>query len=115
MIACFRAIRKKMHLLLLPLFAVLLAACQPVATGGANSGGPRIDPAAPVPVALLVPRGGTAGDELLAKNLENAARLAMRDLDGVQIDLRVYGTAGNASTAASVAAQAVNEGAISAL
>ena len=111
MIACFRAFRKKMHLLLLPLFAVLLAACQPVAIGGANSGGPRIDPSAPVPVALLVPRGGSASDELLAKNLENAARLAMRDLGGVEIDLRVYGTAGNASKAAAAASQAVNEGA----
>ncbi|UOA33204.1 hypothetical protein DSM110093_03020 [Sulfitobacter sp. DSM 110093] len=111
MIACFRAFRKKMHLLLLPLFAVILAACQPVAMSGANSGGPKIDTSAPVPVALLVPRGGSASDELLATNLENAARLAMRDLDGVEIDLRVYGTAGNASKAAAVAAQAVNEGA----
>ncbi len=111
MIAFFRAIRKKMHLLLLPLFAAILAACQPVAITGANSGGPRIDTAAPVPVALLVPRGGSASDNLLAQNLENAARLAMRDLGGVQIDLRVYGTAGNAGQAASVASQAVNEGA----
>ncbi|NUH63830.1 penicillin-binding protein activator [Sulfitobacter sp. S0837] len=111
MIAFFRAIRKKMHLLLLPLFAAILAACQPVAITGANSGGPRIDTAAPVPVALLVPRGGSASDNLLAQNLENAARLAMRDLGGVQIDLRVYGTAGNASQAASIASQAVNEGA----
>jgi len=111
MIAFFRAIRKKMHLLLLPLFAAVLAACQPVAITGANSGGPSIDTSAPVPVALLVPRGGSASDNLLAQNLENAARLAMRDLGGVQIDLRVYGTAGNAGQAASVASQAVNEGA----
>lgn len=111
MIAFFRAIRKKMHLLLLPLFAAILAACQPVAITGANSGGPRIDTSAPVPVALLVPRGGSASDNLLAQNLENAARLAMRDLGGVQIDLRVYDTAGNAGQAASVASQAVNEGA----
>ncbi|MEP4990007.1 MAG: penicillin-binding protein activator, partial [Paracoccaceae bacterium] len=69
MIACFRAFRKKMHLLLLPLFAVILAACQPVAMSGANSGGPKIDTSAPVPVALLVPRGGSASDELLATNL----------------------------------------------
>ncbi|MEP2418593.1 MAG: penicillin-binding protein activator [Marinomonas sp.] len=96
---------------MLPLFAVILAACQPVAMSGANSGGPKIDTSAPVPVALLVPRGGSASDELLATNLENAARLAMRDLDGVEVDLRVYGTAGNASKAAAVASQAVNEGA----
>ena len=54
---------------------------------------------------------GTASDNLLAKNLENAARLAIRDLDGVQIDLRVYGTAGKAGTAATAAAQAVTDGA----
>ena len=35
----------------------------------------------------------------------------MRDLGGVEIDLRVYGTAGNASKAAAAASQAVNEGA----
>ena len=112
MIAFFRAIRKKMHLLLLPLFAAVLAACQPVGVAGTSStGGPRIDTSAPVPVALLVPRGGSASDNLLAQNLENAARLAMRDLGGVQIDLRVYGTAGNAERAAAVASQAVGEGA----
>ena len=112
MIAFFDASRKKMRLFLLPLFAILLAACDPAAMGSiANSGRPKIDTAAPVPVALLIPRGGSGGDNILADNLENAARLAMRDLDGVQIDLRVYGTAGNATTAASMAAQAVSEGA----
>ncbi|APE44740.1 penicillin-binding protein activator [Sulfitobacter alexandrii] len=112
MIAFFDAGRKKLRLLLLPLFALILAACEPIAMGGiANSGGPKVDTSAPIPVALLVPRGGSASDNLLAQNLENAARLAIRDLDGVQVDLRVYGTAGNAGTAASMAAQAVNEGA----
>ena len=112
MIAFFRAIRKKMALLLLPLFAAVLAACQPVGGPGlSGASGPRIDTSAPVPVALLVPRGGSASDDLLAQNLENAARLAMRDLGGVQIDLRVYGTAGNADRAAAVASQAVGEGA----
>ena len=112
MIAFFDAGRKKLRLLLLPLVGLLLAACDPVALGGiAGSGGPRIDASAPVPVALLVPRGGSAGDNLLAQNLENAARLAIRDLDGVQIDLRVYNTAGNPATAGSAAAQAVAEGA----
>ncbi|MEM9967182.1 MAG: penicillin-binding protein activator [Pseudomonadota bacterium] len=88
--------------------AFLIAACDPSAFG---AGGPRINTTAPVPVALLVPRGGTSGDDVLAQNLENAARLAMRDLDGVSIDLRVYATGGNANTAAAVAGQAVQEGA----
>ncbi|MBD3665824.1 penicillin-binding protein activator [Sulfitobacter sp. TSTF-M16] len=112
MIAFFDAGRKKMRLLLLPLFALFLAACDMGSIGSlANAGGPRINTNAPVPVALLVPRGGSSADDLLAQNLENAARLAMRDLDGVEIDLRVYGTAGNAATAASAASQAVSEGA----
>ncbi len=112
MIAFFHASRKKLRLLMLPLFALVLAACDPIALGGlSNTGGPKIDASAPVPVALLIPRGGSASDNLLAQNLENAARLAMRDLDGVKIDLRVYGTAGQAGTAASAAAQAVSEGA----
>ena len=112
MIAFFDAGRKKLRLLMFPVFAVLLAACDPAALGSiAASGGPKIDANAAVPVALLIPRGGSKGDNLLAQNLENAARLAIRDLDGVKIDLRVYGTAGKAETAATMAAQAVGEGA----
>jgi ABC-type branched-subunit amino acid transport system substrate-binding protein len=112
MIAFFEAGRKKMRLLVLPLLAFALAACDPAALGGlTNTGGAKIDANAPVPVALLIPRGGSASDDLLAKNLENAARLAIRDLDGVEIDLRLYGTAGTAGNASSAAAQAVNDGA----
>ncbi|AXX99123.1 penicillin-binding protein activator [Profundibacter amoris] len=86
-----------------------LAACQPVSL---SDSGPSINTKAAVPVALLVP-GGSANpsDNLNAKNLENAARLAIADLQGVKIDLRVYNTAGNPSQAATVAVQAVNEGA----
>jgi ABC-type branched-subunit amino acid transport system substrate-binding protein len=77
-----------------------------------NFGGPSINTSAPVPVALLVPRGsGQAGDDVLAQSLENAARLAMGDLNGVVIDLRVYDTAGNAQQAANQAELAVSEGA----
>lgn len=110
MFAILTAIRKPIRLLIIPIFAMLLSACDPAAFGGLG-GGPSIDPKAPVPIALLVPRGGSASDNLLAKNLENAARLAIRDLDGVQIDLRVYGTAGKSGTAATAAAQAVADGA----
>ncbi|WP_457650003.1 penicillin-binding protein activator [Profundibacter sp.] len=86
-----------------------LAACQPVSL---SDGGPGINTKAAVPVALLVP-GGSANpsDNLNAKSLENAARLAIADLQGVKIDLRVYNTAGNPTQAAAVAVQAVNEGA----
>lgn len=86
-----------------------LAACQPIALSG---GGPSGSSGEAVPVALLVPAGsGSTTDELMAKSLENAARLAMADMSGARIDLRVYATAGQPAKAAAIAAQAVSEGA----
>jgi ABC-type branched-subunit amino acid transport system substrate-binding protein len=114
MFAVLTPIRKSAACLVAFISILWLAACQPIAVGGggASSGGPSINPSAPVPVALLVPRGSaSASDEHLATALENAARLAAADLDGVKIDLRVYPTAGNAAQAQSAALQAVNEGA----
>lgn len=88
--------------------AAFLAACEV----GTIGGGPSIDTSDPVPVALLVPAGsGQAGDAALARSLENAARLAISDLPNVQIDLRVYDTRGSSNTAATVAQQAVADGA----
>ena len=108
MFAFFKSLRKAARRAILPLAALGLAACETTPIGS----GPAIDTSKPVPVALLVPRGaGQASDDLLAQNLENAARLAMRDLNGVEIDLRVYGTGGNAQTAASQTASAINDGA----
>jgi len=93
--------------------AMWLAACDPVGLVGANDNtGQRIDPNAPVQVALLVPGGSGAGsDSLLASNLENAARLAISDLNGVRVDLRIYNTGADLLQAASVASRAVDEGA----
>ncbi|MBC6407520.1 MAG: penicillin-binding protein activator [Rhodobacteraceae bacterium] len=93
--------------------SVVLIGCEPVSFGdGTGSGGPSINALEPVPVALLVPRGsGQSGDGVLAQSLENSARLAIADLRGVEIDLRVYDTQGQASVAAAQAAQAVNDGA----
>ena len=88
------------------LAAVGLAACVPTTTGPALGSGEAVQ------VALLVPSGsGQASDESLARSLENAARLAMADLGGVKVDLRVYPTAGQPAQAASAATQAVNDGA----
>lgn len=90
----------------------LLAACQPVLVDPNANSGQRIDTSRPVQVALLVPGGsGEGSEQLLASNLENAARLAMADLNGVDVDLRVYNTAGNPEQAATVARAAVDEGA----
>lgn len=88
-----------------------VAACEPIDTTAGRTG-PAINTSAPVPVALLVPRGSAnASDEVLARSLENAARLAIADLGDVAIDLRVYGTAGAAASAQQAALQAVADGA----
>ena len=79
--------RKALSRFAIVLSALGLAACQPTGMGG---GAGRLDAGAPVAVALLVPAGsGQASDDFLAKSLENAARLAISDLGGVQVDLRV--------------------------
>lgn len=88
-----------------------LAACEPVGVSlpGPGEGRP-LDPARPVPVALLVPRSED-GAASIARDLEAAARLAVADLGDVAIDLRVYDTAGDAATAATAAQRAADEGA----
>lgn len=93
----------------LALGALALAACQPVAVGGGGDG-PRLDPGAAVPVAMLLPGTGGA-DAVLAQHLENAARLAIADLQGVQVDLRIYSTGEGAAEAAAAATRAADEGA----
>ncbi|MFQ6551526.1 penicillin-binding protein activator [Aestuariibius insulae] len=109
MIARFQTARKAALRLFAALALLGAAACAPLETGG---GGGAVDPNAPVRVALLVPGGSGSGtDALLARNLENAARLAIRDLNGARIDLQVYNTAGRPGTAASAAQRAVDEGA----
>ncbi|MEL7014109.1 MAG: penicillin-binding protein activator [Pseudomonadota bacterium] len=110
MFAQFARLRKfAIWLLMLPLLTVL-AACM----GGTLTGntGPSINTRAPVPVALLVPIGSAdTNEQSLAQDLENAARLASSDLSGVQIDLRVYPTAGDPAKAQESAQQAINDGA----
>ncbi len=109
MFAVFNILRKTYGRIALFAALVVLAACE---TGGITSGGPSVDTSKPIPVALLVPKGsGQSGDAILAQSLENAARMAIADLQGVQIDLRVYDTAGQADAAAARATEAVDAGA----
>lgn len=107
MLSVIRRARKSLGPVLSGLGAVVLSAC--VATG------PSTTPAGnggSVQVALLVPSGsGQSQDELFGANLENAARLAMVDLSGVNVDLKVYKTGGSPAQAAALAKQAVDEGA----
>ncbi|OIQ35287.1 MAG: penicillin-binding protein activator [Roseobacter sp. MedPE-SWchi] len=108
MFAVFKRARKATLSAVAAISTFALAACDPIAIGG----GPTINTSKPVPVALLVPRGSAqSGDAVLAQSLENAARLAIADLQGVQIDLRIYDTAGDPTRAAAAATEAVNAGA----
>lgn len=98
---------RKLIASLTALSLLVLAACEETA-----STGPSINTSAPVPVALMVPLGSSdPNDVVLARSLENSARMALSDLQGVQLDLRVYDTAANAAVAAAAAQQAVNDGA----
>lgn len=104
--------RKALAQLFALLSLVWVAACEPTTNVPSNTG-QRIDTSKPVQVALLVP-GASAqeGENLLARNFENAARLAVADLQGVEIDLRVYNTVGGSPEQAAFAArEAVNDGA----
>lgn len=89
-----------------------IAACDVTLAPDANVGR-QIDVTKPIQVALLVPGGSMQeSDNQLAQNFENAARLAIADLEGARIDLRVYNTAGgNPQQAATAATAAVNDGA----
>ncbi|MEM9786618.1 MAG: ABC transporter substrate-binding protein, partial [Pseudomonadota bacterium] len=111
MFACFRNARKAAGRIFVFLSLVWLAACDLPLSPDANVG-PQIDPDDPVQVALLVPGGsGERSDAFLAENFENAARLAIADLNGPQVELRVYNTGGNPTNAAAAARAAVNDGA----
>ena len=105
MFSVLRTARKSLGKAVLALSALALAACQPAS-------GPAVSQGGAVPVALLVPSGsGQASDQLLARSIENAARMAIGDLAGVQIDLRVYPTAGQPAQASAAATQALADGA----
>ncbi len=108
MFAVFASRRKALTRATLTVAAFTLAACQPLP----SSRGPALDPGAPVPVALILPGGsGNSGDEVLARNLKQAADLAIADLQGVQIDLRVYNAGSSPTTSAAMAQKAVDDGA----
>ncbi len=111
MFARFRNARKSTARFFAFLSLAWLAACDVTLDPNANVG-QEIDPDDPVQVALLVPGGsGEGSDAFLAQNFENAARLAISDLNGPKIELRVYNTGGSPAVAANVAREAVNDGA----
>lgn len=110
MFTAISLLRKTPRYLILTFFAFVLAACDMAMPIG--GGGPQLRSGTPISVAMLLPYGSSnAGDDLVARSLENAARLAASELNGVEVELTVYNTAGNAAQAATVARQAVQDGA----
>lgn len=108
MIRAFSSFRNPFRLTLAGAALFVLAACNLSLPGGT---GPRVG-GGTVNVALLVPYGSAAaGDELVARSIENAARLAASDETDVTVNLTVYNTAGSAAQAASMTDQALREGA----
>ena len=88
-----------------------LAACDPSLTdlGGSSFGSNATEP---VDVALLVPAGSGVGElDVIAQSLERAARLAMEDIEGVEVNLTVYNTQRSTGTAVNAATEAVAAGA----
>lgn len=109
MFARMPAARKAIARLFALLSMAWLAACEPIAYTTPGTGAPS---GAAVTVGLLVPSGsGDQADEFLAQNLENAARMAIADLNGAQIDLRVYASGSDPAQTAAAATQAANDGA----
>jgi len=111
MLSFLRNPRKALKVAAIGLGALGLAGCEP---GPMGQKGPAFDPTKPVPVALLLPSGsGNAGDEVLARGLNQAAKLAVADLAGsVKIDLRVYDVGSSPDLAAQMATKAADDGAV---
>jgi hypothetical protein len=110
MLSGFSTLRNPFRVFVVLLLSLVLTACQiggPI--GGAT--GLRIS-GETVNVAMLLPVSGGGGDALLSRSLENAARLAAADVAGnTTVQITVYDTAGNSSTAATRAQEAVAAGA----
>ncbi len=106
MLSVLHRARKSLALFVSVTAMLVMAACVPSSPVAGGGGGGSVK------VALLVPGGsGQASDELLARSLQNAARLAIADLGNTKIDLRVYNTAGQPAQAQAMAQKAVAEGA----
>ena len=110
MLSAISLARKSLGRFLFLSLALFAAACVPAAGPGGGDGPSKSR--GTVQVALLVPGGsGQASDQILAESLVNAAKLAVADLSGVKVDLRVYNTGGQPAQAQAQAIRAADEGA----
>lgn len=107
MLALLSPLRKATRAIAMLGLIGMLAAC-----GGSVGDGPIFNTRSSVQVALLVPQGSEDPQiALVARDLENAARLAANDLEGVDVQITVYDTAGSATQAATAAQTAARDGA----
>ncbi len=110
MVSGFFGLRNPLRILVALLMTLVLTACQ-IGGGPIGLNGPRIS-GQTVQVAMLLPISGEGGDALVARSLENSARLAAADVaNSATIEITVYDTAGDAATAAARAQEAVSAGA----
>ncbi len=93
-----------------PIIAGLfLVACENIALPGSSG---NVDVSGAVVVGLLLPTAAeNPQDAQLGAALASAARMAQNDVTGAEIDLRIYPTAGDSSSAAAAARQAIADGA----
>ncbi|MEL6801582.1 MAG: penicillin-binding protein activator [Pseudomonadota bacterium] len=105
MLSVFRLARKGRAAAVALLALIGLAACDPLTPGVSLNNRDA------VPVALLVPTSAPDGGAALAQSFENAARLAMADLTGTAIDLRIYDTFGQPAGATNATNRAIADGA----
>lgn len=113
MLNCFSKARKAIRGILTAGAVLSLAACDAtmLPSGGSDSGGgPNLKSGETVQIALLIPQSDPNTGNI-PQSLENAARLAIAEIPGANIELKVYDTAGRAGTAAAQAQRAVDEGA----
>lgn len=111
MVSLIAAFRNPLRVFLFGFVAFALAACQIPTNLGMGIGGQRVT-GETVRVAMLLPTGSSqGGDALVARSLENAARMAASEFGSVSVEITVYDTAGVAAQAAEVARQAVRDGA----
>jgi ABC-type branched-subunit amino acid transport system substrate-binding protein len=109
MFSAFSRLSNPLRMAALGVAALVLAGCQvggPTLNRGPALGGQTVE------VAMLLPLSSQqGGDAIIARSLENAARIAASEQTGVTLDIRVYDTGGNPAQAASAAQRAVQEGA----
>ena len=103
------SILKLKSLIIICTLALTITACQDLRTQKLNDG-PVVNPAGNIKVALLVPLGSSdLNQEDLAQNLVRAAKMAISDHPKANIEMIIYGTAGDPIKAEAAAKKAISQ------